>query len=76
MEIAHLIIDVIAGIVVPIFIALFGRKVIKDATTPTRLNNMEKQLREHIRGFDDEVAEEMEKDIDKIFSNPAMHFKG
>jgi hypothetical protein len=37
---------------------------------------MEKQLREYIRGFNDEIAEEMEKDIDKIFSNPAMRFKG
>ena len=73
MDLAELIIDGIARIIVPIFIALIGRKVVKNITN-TRLDNIEKQIREHIRGYNDDEAAFMDKTLKEVFSKPHMRW--
>ena len=73
MELFELIIDGIARIVVPVVIALIGRKVIKNVNN-TRLDNIEKEFREHIRGYSDEDAGLIEKTIKEVFSRPSMRW--
>jgi len=46
-------------------------KAIKTSTSE-RIDKLEKQLREHIRGFTDEQAEETIKNLKEIYSRPEM----
>ena len=77
LEISKLVIDVIARIFVPMFVPvivfLLGRKPVKKLID-TRLLNIEKELREHIRGYSDEEQQLIEKTLNKVFSDPSMRW--
>jgi hypothetical protein len=74
MEITRLIVDVVARIGVPIFVTLIGRKVVEDVTTRKRIDNVEKQIREHIQGCSDEESSFMDKTLKEVFSKPSMRW--
>ena len=77
LKIIELVIDSISRIIIPIivpFIVYFlGRKPIKKLFD-SRLGNIEKQLREHIRGYSDEDQELMDKTLKDVFSKPSMRW--
>jgi len=77
MEVIRLIIDATARIIVPLLVPvvvyLIGRKPVKKLFD-TRLENIEKQLREHIRGYTDEKQAFMDKTLNEVFSKPSMRW--
>jgi len=77
LTVIELVIDGIARIIVPILapiiILFLGRKPLKKIID-TRLVNIEKQLREHIRGYLDEEQELMDKTLKDVFSKPSMRW--
>ena len=73
MSIAELIVDAVARIVVPVIIALISCKVVKNISN-TRLDNIEKEIREHIRGCSDEEVAFIDKTLKEVFSKPHMRW--
>jgi len=79
IEMFRIIIDIIGGIIVPIIlsiiiptiIALRSRKDTKIIVN-SRLDHLEKQVREHLRGFSDEEQELIDKTLKEVFSRPLM----
>jgi len=77
MEMIRLIIDAIARIIVPILVPvvvyLLGQRPVKKLFD-TRLENIEKQLREHTRDYPNEEQAFMDKVLNEVFSKPAMRW--
>ena len=75
--IVELIIDGIARIIIPILVPIIifflGRKPVKKLFE-SRIGNIEKQLREHIRGYSDEDQKNMDKTLKEVFSQPHMRW--
>jgi F0F1-type ATP synthase membrane subunit b/b' len=75
MEMIRLIIDVVARIfvplLVPVIVFFIGKKPVKKIID-TKLENIEKQLREHIRGYSDKEQELMDKVLKEAFADPSM----
>jgi len=75
--IIKIIIDGIARIIIPILVPivvyLLGKKPVKKMFD-TRLSNIEKQLREHSRGYSDKEQEFMDKTLNEVFSKPEMRW--
>jgi len=71
IDVFRLIVDVIARIFIPIIVVLLGRKPIEQIAK-SRFSFIEKQLREHIRGYSDEEQAFMEKTLKEIYSKPEM----
>lgn len=75
IKIIHLFIDaiipIVASVIGAIILVRCGRSEVKKIAN-TRLDNIEKQLREHIRGYSDKEQAEMTKFINEAFSNPSM----
>jgi F0F1-type ATP synthase membrane subunit b/b' len=75
MEMIRLIIDAVARIfvplLVPVIVYLIGKNPVKKIID-TKRENIEKQLREHIRGYSDKEQELMDKVLKEAFTNPSM----
>jgi hypothetical protein len=77
MDIVCIIIEAVARIVVPIVVAVIGGLSVKGINDTRYENNekdIEKRLREHIRGYSDEEAAFMEKTLNEVFSKPRMRW--
>jgi len=73
IDVFRLVVDVIARIFVPIIVILLGRKPVEQIAK-NRLNYIEKQIREHIRGYSDEEQAFMDKTLKEVFSKPEMRW--
>ena len=71
--ISKLIVPFVIPIVTPTIIALISRKETKKIVN-SRLDHLEKQVREHIRGYSDEEQEFIDKKLNEIFSKPSMRW--
>jgi hypothetical protein len=71
IDVFRVVTDVVARIVVPIIVVLLGRKPVENIAK-SRLSYIEKELREHIRGYSDEEQAFMDKTLNKVFSKPEM----
>ncbi|MCL2721516.1 MAG: hypothetical protein FWD47_09285 [Treponema sp.] len=75
--IIELIIDAISNILVPILVPfiifILSRKPAKKLFN-LRLGEIEKKLREHIRGCTDEEQLFMNKTLNEVFSKPSMRW--
>jgi hypothetical protein len=71
IDVFRVVVDVIARIFVPIIVVLIGRKPIEQIAK-NRLSYIEKQLREHIRGYSDEEQAFMDKTLKEVFAKPEM----
>jgi len=81
IEIINLIIDnvfvkilpFIFSIGIPAFTNIKNRKDTKKLVN-TRLEHLEKQVREHLRGYSDEEQELIDKTLKEVFSKPSMRW--
>lgn len=81
MELIHLSIEIIAGIIVPVVISIIiptiiakkNRRETRNLVTE-RLDHLEKQIREHLRGYSDEEQVKIDKTLKEVFSEPSMRW--